>query len=45
MNGLWNCFGDEFIIVLANREEKLLRDVARVAKFLDSDYTITKHSM
>ena len=35
MNGLWNCFGDEIIIVLANREEKLFRHVAMVAKFLD----------
>ena len=35
MNGLWNCFGHEIIIVLANREEKLFRHVAMVAKFLD----------
>ena len=35
LNGLWNCFGDKIIIVLANREENLLRHVAMVAKFLD----------
>ena len=37
LNGLWNCFGDEIIIVLANRVEKLLRHVAMVAKFLDDN--------
>ena len=36
LNGLWNCFRDEIIIVLVNRE-KLLRHVVMVATFLDDN--------
>ena len=37
LNRLWNCFRDEIIIVLVNREEKLLRHVVMVATFLDDN--------
>ena len=42
LNGPWKCFGEEIIIVLANREEKLLRHVGMVAKFLDDTKPKTK---